>query len=203
MQRQMQSTPAALSFSEEEIRQRHAAKRRRNNWIAILLIAVPLLWAVPTFFYLRAETAARNTACESTMKSFGAAMQSYARDNQKRLPDAKNWIVLLRPYHSEGFKCFADTNKTHPSSYAMNANLSGKKLSEIKDPHNTVLLYETTSKASTPFGIGKDLVNIGKDTVGLGRHNTVGYRFNYYLMADGSVRAPQNVAEVKTYKWTP
>jgi hypothetical protein len=137
------------------------------------------------------------------MKALGAALLGYTHDNGNRLPAAKDWIAVTTKRTDERPHCKADTDKTHPSSYAMNANLSGKRLSEIKDPHNTVLLYETTSKASTPYGIGKDLVNVGKDTVGLGRHNTVGYRFNYYLMADGTIRAPQNVNEVKTYKWTP
>jgi hypothetical protein len=209
MQRQMQSTPAALSFSEEEIRQRHAAKRRRNNWIAILLIAVPLLWAVPTFFYLRAETAAKNSTCRYHLKQLAQAIAQYRFDSDDKFPQAKNWLAPLGgycgvdcKYDAKTLRCPAD-HRTEGFSYAMNANLSGKKLSEIKDPHNTILLYETTSKASTPHGTGKDLVSIGKETVGLGRHNTVGYRFNYYLMADGTVRAPQNVAEVKTYKWTP
>jgi hypothetical protein len=178
-------------------------KNRRNFWLAIFIIGLPFLWFVPGAIYMRNVTQAQNVGCESTMKAFGAAMLAYVRDNNGQLPDAKKWVSEMRAYHHTEFYCFADSDKTHPVSYAMNANLSGKKLSEIKNSHNVILLYETISKATTPFGRGEDLVRVGKDNVGVGRHHTIGYRFNFYLMADGTVRQPKNMDEVKTYKWTP
>ena len=85
----------------------------------------------------------------------------------------------------------------------MNANLSGKQLSGIKNPSKVILLYETTSKESVPAGVGKDLVSIGKDKVGQGRHNLVAYRFNYFVMADGSIREAGTADELKPLRWTP
>ena len=176
---------------------------RRNFWLAIFIIALPFVWFIPGAIYMNVITKSQNASCQSAMKSLGYALLSYAEDNNGQLPNAKNWIAVAAQRTGEKPICNVDTDKAHSSSYAMNANLSGKKLSEIKDPSHTILLYETTSKASTPFGTGTDLVRVGKDNVGVGRHHTIGYRFNYYLMADGKVRAPKNLDEVKTYKWTP
>jgi hypothetical protein len=199
----MPSTPSSQPETLEQAQQHIAAKRRRNWWLAVFIVALPLFWFVPGAIYMRQMTQAQNTSCQSTIQSLGRALLNYASDNDDHLPDAANWIMVAAQRTGEKPHCPADNDKTHPSSYAMNANLSGKKLSDIKDPHDTILLYETTSKASVPFGRGEDLVRLGKDTVGLGRHHTIGYRFNYYLMADGTVRAPKNLDEVKTYKWTP
>jgi hypothetical protein len=195
--------PPDLELAEARLQERLTARHRRNMWLALILIIAPLFWFVPTYFYMRNLTASQNASCQSTMKSLGAALLGYARDNNDQLPDAKDWIAVATRRTGERLHCVVDIDKTHPSSYAMNANLSGKKLSGIKNPHDVILLYESTSKAQVPFGHGEDLPHVGKDTVGVGRHHTLGYRFNYYLMADGSVRAPQNMDEVKTYKWTP
>lgn len=178
---------------------------RRNAWLAFLIIGLPLLWTLPTFYYLRAQTARHNSGCVQNLKMIYGALHIYAADHHGALPAGANWKAAILPYLEDAtlLRCPADGDKTHPVSYAMNANLSGKKLQDIKNPHDVILLYETTSKASTPCGRGEDLVRIGKENVGVGRHNTIAYRFNYYLMADGTVRAPQDLPEVRSYQWTP
>jgi hypothetical protein len=182
-------------------------KRQRNRWLALLITFLPLVWFIPGAIYMRNITRAQNKGCEANLKNNYKFFLQYAsgqfgpRAHYSRLPDAKHWIEMIDNFGDLRLQCPADSDKQHHVSYAMNANLSGKKLSEIKDPHNTILLYETTSKESTPYGTGADLVRIGKDNVGVGRHHTIGYRFNYYLMADGTVRRPYNVDELKGYRW--
>jgi hypothetical protein len=198
----MPSTPSPQIETLEEAQQHVAAKRRRNFWLAVIIVIMPLFWFVPGAIYMRSATRATNEHCQHNLASLGQAMTAYAKAHNDQLPKASDWIGELKP-DSKILRCPADLNPTRVSSYAMNANLGDKKLSELKDPHNTILLYEQDSKATVPFGRGEDIVRLGKDTVGLGRHHTIGYRFNFYLMADGTVRYPKNLDEVKTYKWTP
>lgn len=179
-------------------------KNRRNSWIAIGIIALPFVWTIPTFYYLHQQTQSRNTQCESQLKKLGISILSeYAANHDGVLPDAKNWLNKIKDFKINDLRCPNDPDKSRKVSYAMNANLSGKKLSEIKNPSQVILLYETNSKESTPFGVGKDMADIGKPKNGQGRHNLVGYRFNFFLMADGTVRQAGTPDEKKSLRWTP
>ena len=178
-------------------------KNRRNSLIAIGIIALPFVWTIPTFYYLHQQTQSRNSQCESQLKKLGVSILSqYAVNHDGRLPVAKNWVTEIKNFKTNEIRCPNDPI-SHPVSYAMNANLSGKKLGEIKNPSQVILLYETNSKASTPFGVGKDMADIGKPKNGQGRHNLVGYRFNFFLMADGTVRQAGTPDEKKPLRWTP
>ena len=175
-------------------------KNRFNSWIAVFLIAVPFLWAVPTYYYLSNQTNKKSAQCEANMTQIGQALLDYANANGGTLPSAKTWVQDLK-LEGEVLRCPADHDKEHPVSYAMNRNFSGKKLADIKDPQHAILIYESKSKEASPFGTGDDMVKIGKDTTGVGRHNTVGYRFNYYVTADGKTFWPQDLKEYKTLRW--
>jgi len=173
---------------------------RINSWIAVFLIAVPFLWAVPTYYYLSTQTNKKSAQCEANMTEIGQALMEYASENGGVLPSARTWVQDLK-LEGDILRCPADHDKEHPVSYAMNAAFSGKKLADIKDPAHAILIYETTGKSASPFGGDADMVKIGKDTTGVGRHNTVGYRFNYYVTADGKAFWPQDLKEFKTLRW--
>ncbi len=115
--------------------------------------------------------------CISNMKQLGAALLQYADDHEGYLPDAAKWVDAIDPDSKyPGLShCPADRSRAR-SSYAMNANLSRKKVEEIKDPENTVLLYETSRPGDNPFGVGKDLLLNSR------------HRFNNFLFADGHIR---------------
>lgn len=179
------------------------AKKRRNAWIAALIVGAPLIWSIPTFFYLKAETKNKNVTCRENLKTLNAALESFAATHQNRLPNAQEWAQIVQSQNAQTLHCPADPDTQHASSYAMNAQLSGKKLSDIKDAGNVILVYETKSKDAAPLGDGKDIADIGKENVGQGRHNTIGYRFNYFLMADGSVHEAGTAKEKEPLRWTP
>ncbi len=115
--------------------------------------------------------------CRSNMTQLGLALLQYAGDHEDHMPEAAKWVDEIYPYikNWDLFHCPADRSKSR-SSYAMNANLSRKKLEEIRDPEHTVLLYETSRPSDNPFGVGKDLLLNSR------------HRFNNFLFADGHIR---------------
>lgn len=179
------------------------AKRRRNAWLAAIFIGAPLIWTIPTFLYLKAETKNKNEACQSNLQTLNTALQNFARAHQNQWPNAQQWATIIDEQNAKTLHCPADPNHRHASSYAMNADLSGKKLSDIKDPRDLILVYETNSDNAAPFGTGKDMADIGKPDTGQGRHNRIGYRFNYFLMADGTIREAGTPKEKEPLRWTP
>jgi hypothetical protein len=179
------------------------AKKRRNAWLAALIVGAPLLWTVPTVWYLKVETHQKNATCQENLKTLNAAIKSFAEAHQNRLPNAQQWQAILQKQSTETLHCPADPNTEHTSSYAMNANLSGKNLNEIKNSRDVILVYETKAKSAAPFGGGQDMADIGKPATGQGRHNRIGYRFNYFLMADGAIRQAGTPEEKKPLHWKP
>lgn len=179
-----------------------STKKPRNAWIAILFVAVPVLWMVPTYYYLKADTARKNLECQVNLNAFGKALEEYTDEHNGQLPRADDWIAAIGMEDSEELLCPAALNHDHPS-YAMNSNLSEKKLSELEDPEKLILLYESTDSKVVPFGRGEDMADVGRENTGKGRHNQIAYRFNYFLMADGKVIDAGTEEEVEPLRWEP
>jgi hypothetical protein len=177
-----------------------------NVFLALLFVFGPVIWMVTAFNVMSRRTAATNGQCSSHLNQLAVAFKSYARDHNGLLPDSATWVDDLSRYAGSGpdkhdvFHCPAD-RAAGRSSYAMNRNLSGKRLQDIVDPAHMVLLYETKQSGLNPAGTGKDVVDVGNIDSGVGRHNTVGYRFNYYLFADFQVRYPRLPEQEKQYRW--
>lgn len=87
---------------------------------------------------------AQTSSCLSNLKQLGLAAMMYAQDHDETLPDADEWMDQIEPYHKneELLKCPAAPDLEY--GYAMNANLSGLKLAEVKSPADTVLLFDST-----------------------------------------------------------
>jgi hypothetical protein len=179
------------------------AQKRRNAWLAALIIVAPLLWTIPIFFYLKAETRYKNATCQENLRTLNTAIEGFARAHQNRFPGAQEWQAMTADQSTKTLHCPSDPNPKRASSYALNANLMGKKRSEITNPHDVILLYETNATSAAPFGDGEDMADIGKEKSGQGRHNKIGYRFNYFLMADGSIREAGTPEEKKPLRWSP
>lgn len=183
-------------------------KNRRNLWLAMLMVVGPLLWTLPTFYVLNRNTIAVNEHCASNMQRINKALTAYATQHEGRFPPAERWVDELMPLVGDAsvFHCPGDKSAGR-SSYALNAHLSGRKRSEIKNKSQMVLLYETEKTGQNPSGIGEEIPGLGKKELVTGgkllggRHNKVGYRFNHYLFADGSLRTPTYVEDAARYRW--
>ena len=177
-----------------------------NAILALLFVFGPLIWVVTAFNVMSKKTAATNGQCSGHLNQLAVAFKSYARDHDGKLPNAATWVDDLSRYTGSDsnkhgvFRCPSDRGAGR-SSYAMNRNLSGMRVQDISDPAQTVLLYETNRSGVNPAGTGKDVVDVGNIDSGVGRHHTVGYRFNYYLFADFQVRRPQQPEQEKQYGW--
>ncbi len=100
-----------------------------------------------------ARAQARKATCISNEKQIALAMIMFAGEHDGRLPDASRWTEEIMPYakNERILHCPEDTSKAG-SSYGMNAALSGKKLDEIPNPSETVLLFETAHPGPSPSG---------------------------------------------------
>lgn len=178
------------------------SKKPGNIWLAIFFVAVPFLWLIPTYYYLKSNTSQRNETCETNLRVLGDSFKSYAEQHDGKLPPADEWIEEIGRENAPELFCPAANTHDFPS-YAMNSNLSEKKLSELEEPETLILLYESTDAKVIPFGRGEDIADIGRENTGKGRHNQVAYRFNYFLMADGSVIEAGTETELEPLRWNP
>ncbi len=119
-----------------------------------VLLVVGLLWTA----YRNAREAARRAECYSNMEQIAVSLTQYANDNDDRFPQANRWTDAVYPYFKTWKLLHCPADHSHAkSSYAMNAALSGKKLSEVRDPQNTVLIFDTSRPGDSPRG-GRELV---------------------------------------------
>jgi hypothetical protein len=181
-------------------------RNRRNFVLAVVFVFLPLIWMVPSYIALSRHADTTNLTCQAHMKRIGQALQTYAAAHNDQLPDAAHWVDELLPMIGDAgvLRCPADKTAGR-SSYAFNAKLSGRKLNEL--PRETVLLYETAQAGAKPSGSGADVISLGEkdlvtgsDLLG-GRHNGMGYRFNYYLFADGTIHHPTYTTDLEKYRW--
>lgn len=139
------------------------ARGVRDIWtLASVTITVGTLF-IFTHHYLAAF---QPTKCKSNMQILAEALERYQDDHKGYLPDANHWVDEIYPYVKDWkvFRCPADSSQGR-SSYAMNANVSGKKLSWEKGAETTILLYETTKSGQNPRGVGADLPKPGRHFV--------------------------------------
>lgn len=132
--------------------------------------------------------AAERHDCSRNMHALGVALAIYILDYGGRFPPADRWADALHDQYvgtPTYFRCPADRSRGR-SSYAMNANLSGKPKAEVEAPANTVLLYETAQSRADPSGTGEDLPRSG-------RHDR---SLSNFLFVDGSLR-PRTVRRAK------
>jgi hypothetical protein len=108
--------------------------------------------------------------CSIAFTTLQRSIQDYADAHDGKLPKADTWQTDIHPYlekeaskNEKELKMFTNgpldavgcTNGDSPSTgIAFNTELSGKKISDVKDPLNTVMLFEvpkTGSNLSEPY----------------------------------------------------
>jgi prepilin-type processing-associated H-X9-DG protein len=101
----------------------------------------------------QARMVAQKTVCASNLKGLGAAMMVYTKNNNNTYPSTDNWCGLLVTNCNvtpKQFCCPSNDVKTGQSSYAININIAGKKVSEV--PPDTVLLFEAKAGVNPAGG---------------------------------------------------
>ena len=189
----------------EQNTQTNNAKRRKKNiafTVVLLMLLTPAIGTAILFAIVSRQSNRVNSLCQSHMTTLGNAFMAYAKHHNGTLPPATNWAKSIQPYVTDAsvYRCPNDLT-TGFTSYAMNDSLSGKKLSDLKNTSQLVLLYEVDKAGDSPHGNGKDIYDVGHDNGGAGRHGGNFYRFNYYLFADGQASYPKAFKNIYTYYW--
>ena len=94
--------------------------------------------------FSKAKAKAQNITCLNNVRQINLALIIQAQANTNTFPPAATWCdniqnsVIL----ASAFKCKA-ADQTHRCHYAFNAKLDGLTMTEIKNPGQTVMVFET------------------------------------------------------------
>lgn len=95
------------------------------------------------------------TDCENQLRQLARAIQMYAASSADMVPDPARWLDQVKPYVPQPAQLHCPRDAEPGLSYAMNANLAGKRLHQISNPSLTVLLFESTSHAANAADKGE------------------------------------------------
>jgi prepilin-type processing-associated H-X9-DG protein len=116
--------------------------------VGLPLFGVLILSALLFPVFAQAREKARQTSCLSNCKQMALGALMYTQDYDEVLPPKDTaWQPLLMPYirNERVFKC--PSALTEPASYAMNAEIVGKKLKKISVPEAVPLLFDANATA--------------------------------------------------------
>jgi len=103
-------------------------------------------------------------------KQICLAMAMYCDENQGSFPPVDNWPAALTPYLGD-IEILESPFEPHTGlTWAMNKNMDGLKLHDIKQPHRVVLIFEV-EPGSPPTG-GLELLPENPRTI---RGNVIGF----------------------------
>jgi len=126
---------------------------------AISIVMIPfmaILMAILMPALANAGTRARTVKYKSNAKQICLAMAMYCDDNDGRFPPADNWPVALNEYIGDKKILTSPFAPEASRAWAMNKNLDGRKLRDIKQPVRTVLIFE--SRFNSPPAGGRELL---------------------------------------------
>lgn len=121
----------------------------------VTLLSVLILPAVLFPLFAIHREYGGETSCQSNLKQLALATLMYSQDYDGRLPDARKWPQATYPYYKNPvlLTCPADRHpKPVPGiswppgkglSYAMSADLSGRKLAAIGSPAKVPMLFDS------------------------------------------------------------
>jgi hypothetical protein len=127
---------------------------------AVGIVLVPLIGfmiAILTPALVSARHQAMSVLPMNHARQLCLAMIMYADDHDGRFPPADNWPDVLAPYlaHNEKILC-SPFNPEAGRAWAMNAHLAGRQRSDIDQPHQVVLVFE--SRFGSPPSGGRELL---------------------------------------------
>ncbi len=118
-----------------------------------VIFILPMMLAILMPALARVKALAHKTMCSTNLSIISNAMMDYTANHNDMYPPAYNWCdVLIKDCNvsPKQFCCPASNAAEGQSSYAININVAGKKVSEV--PPDTVLLFETTPAANPAGG---------------------------------------------------
>jgi len=111
---------------------------------AALIISTMIIITAFGSLFAVARKYGSKLVCGSNVKGLGTVIKVYAHEYDGRLPTASNWCDLLIAHADvdpRAFRCPESDARVGESTYALNENVVGMKLSEI--PGDVVLMFET------------------------------------------------------------
>lgn len=157
--------------------------------------------------FRKAREAARAASSMSNLRQIALAILLYAQAHNDRLPDADHWVDEVLPFWLDPKATQVEKERSaqalfrDPSApagqnwtYAFNRHLSGLPLSSLKDPVNTVLVFESTTAVKNAADAGTSLPRPGRHSAG-----------SHYAFADGHVRLipDKTTGDAPLPKFTP
>ncbi|NIP22557.1 MAG: DUF4190 domain-containing protein [Phycisphaerae bacterium] len=113
---------------------------------AILIVLMPIMaifMAILTPSFDTARSQAMNIMSMNNTKQICLAMAMYCEDNDGSFPPVDNWPDVLKPYIGNEQMLMSPFDPEAGRAWAMNKNLDGWKLNDIKQPAKTVLIFES------------------------------------------------------------
>ena len=156
----------------------------------LILLMVPIAAAVALPALAKAKGKAQNIHCMNNVKQLELALIMFADDNDGQLPPANGWCDAIRRYTGgsrEVFRCASQPGQE--CTYALNAKLEGKKLSELSSPGQTVMVFESNA------GMNK----AGGPEIAARNHSG---RFLCVGFADGHVEIVEE-GRLESLRWDP
>jgi MFS family permease len=123
---------------------------------ATALLMIPIMMAIMFPALYNTRNHARTIVSMNYAKQLCLAMVMYCDENEGSLPPADNWPDALNSYINNPRILTSPVNRQAGRAWAMNEQLKDRKISDIKQPAGTVLIFECRF-GSPPAG-GIDLL---------------------------------------------
>ncbi len=120
--------------------------------VRVKTVALEYCWPAAVSTFLAARRQAVRTVCLSNIKQMGIGLLMYTQDHDFALPPADNWYAPVKAYiaHAPLFRCPADKTPDRGLSYFLNAQVAGKRIDEIKNPAEVILIAEGRAGTGGP-----------------------------------------------------
>jgi len=109
---------------------------------AVFLLLLPAL-LIPAV--AKAKAKVLSIACMANAQQINMAVIMYAQANTNTCPPAATWCDAIQGnlVLTNAFQCLAAADKSHRCHYAFNARLDSLSMDKIKNPAQTVMIFET------------------------------------------------------------
>lgn len=127
----------------------------------VMVLLLPIMAAMLVPAIARAKSKGQTIQCMNHVKQLNLALLMYASDNRDTLPPAESWCDLIKPYSGGSTEMFGcPSQPPGKCSYGFNAALSHKRLSEIRNPAQTVLVFSAAQGWNQAGGLSQAVPHI-------------------------------------------